>query len=48
VLWKNNFRYLRLMLQRDGHINEDVSHIIEAEWMKWRQASSVLYDKSVP
>ena len=36
------------MLQRDGDIDEDVSHRIKAGWMKWRQASSVLCDKRVP
>ena len=36
------------MLQRDGDINEDVSHRIKARWMKWRQASGVLCDKRVP
>ena len=42
---KDTFRYLGSMLQRDGDIDEDVSHRIKAGWMKWRQASGVLYDK---
>ena len=42
---KDTFRYLGSMLQRDGDIDEDVSHIIKAGWMKWRQASGVLCDK---
>ena len=45
---KDTFQYLRLMLQRDGDIDEDVSHRIKAGWMKWRQASGVLCDKRVP
>ena len=45
---KDTFRYLGSMLQRDGDIDEDVSHRIKAGWMKWRQASSVLCDKRVP
>ena len=45
---KGTFRYLRSMLQRDGDIDEDVSHRIKAGWMKWRQASGVLCDKRVP
>ena len=45
---KNTFRYLGSMLQRDGDIDEDVSHRIKAGWMKWRQASGVLCDKRVP
>ena len=45
---KDTFRYLGSMLQRDGDIDEDVSHRIKAGWMKWRQASGVLCDKRVP
>ena len=45
---KDTFRYLGSMLQRDGDIDEDVSHRIKAGWMKWRQASGVLCDKMVP
>ena len=48
VLRKDTFRYLGLMLQRDGDIDEDVSPRIKAGWMKWRQASGVLCDKRVP
>ncbi|KAM3242567.1 hypothetical protein ACQJBY_054912 [Aegilops geniculata] len=32
----------------DGGIDEDVNHRIKAGWMKWRQASGILYDKRVP
>ena len=45
---KDTFRYLGSMLQRDGDIDEDVSHIIKVGWMKWRQASGILCDKRVP
>jgi hypothetical protein len=45
---KDHFRYLGSMLQRDGDIDEDVSHRIKPGWMKWRQASGVLCDKRVP
>jgi hypothetical protein len=44
----DTFRYLRLMLQSVREIDEDVSHIIRAGWVKWRQASDVLCDKNVP
>ena len=43
----DTFRYLGSILQRDGDIDEDVSHKIKAGWMKWRQASGVLCDKRV-
>jgi hypothetical protein len=36
------------MVQSDGGIDEDVSHRIRAGWVKWRQASGILYDKKVP
>ncbi|KAG2588989.1 hypothetical protein PVAP13_5NG391443, partial [Panicum virgatum] len=45
---RDTFRYLGSMLQRDGDIDEDVSHKIKVGWMKWRQASGVLCDKKVP
>jgi hypothetical protein len=45
---KDTFRYLGSMLQKDGDIDEDLSHRIKAGWLKWRQASSVLCDPRVP
>jgi hypothetical protein len=36
------------MLQKDGDIDEDVSHRIKARWLKWCQASYVLCDLRVP
>jgi hypothetical protein len=45
---KDTFRYLGSMLQKNEDIDEDVSHIIKAGWLKWRQASSVLCDPTVP
>ena len=45
---RDTFRYLGSMLQSDGEIDEDVSHRIRAEWVKWRQTSSVLCDRKVP
>jgi hypothetical protein len=31
---KDIFRYLRSMLQKNGDIDEDVSHRIKADWLK--------------
>jgi hypothetical protein len=45
---KDIFRYLRSILQKDGDIDEDLSHRIKAGWLKWRQASGVLCDLRVP
>jgi hypothetical protein len=35
------------MLQKNGDIDEDVSHRIKVGWLKWRQASAVLCDPRV-
>jgi hypothetical protein len=48
VAKKDTFRYLGLMLQKDGDIDEDVRHKISAGWLKWRQTSGVLCGKKVP
>jgi hypothetical protein len=45
---KDTFYYLGSMLPKDGDIDEDLSHRIKADWLKWRQASGVLYDLRVP
>jgi hypothetical protein len=45
---KDTFRYLGSMLQKNGDINEDVSHRIKPGWLKWHQASDVLCDPRVP
>jgi hypothetical protein len=45
---KDTFRYLRSMLQKDEDIDEDLSHRIKADWLKWRQDSDVLCDPRVP
>jgi hypothetical protein len=35
VLKKDIFHYLGSMLQKNGDIDEDVSHKIKAGWLKW-------------
>jgi hypothetical protein len=45
---KDTFHYLGSMLQKDGDIDEDLSHRIKIGWLKWRQASGVLCDPRVP
>ncbi|ONL97201.1 Retrovirus-related Pol polyprotein LINE-1 [Zea mays] len=45
---KDTFRYLGSMLQKEGDIDEDVSHRIKVGWLKWRQAAGVLCDPRVP
>ena len=48
VVQKDTFRYLESLLQKDGDIDEDVSHRISAGWLKWRQASGIICEKRVP
>jgi hypothetical protein len=48
VAQKDTFGYLGSMLQKDGDIDEDVRHRISAGWLKWRQVSSILYNRRVP
>jgi hypothetical protein len=48
VLKKDTFHYLGSMLQKNEDIDEDVSHRIKDDWLKWRQASDVLCDPMVP
>jgi len=38
------FEYLGSIVQNDGEIEVDVSHRIQAGWLKWRRASGVLCD----
>jgi hypothetical protein len=45
---KDTFCNLGSMLQKDVDIDEDVSHRIKADWLKWHQASGVLCDPWVP
>jgi hypothetical protein len=48
VAKKETFQYLGSMLQKDGDIDENVRHRISAGWLKWRQASGILCDRTVP
>ncbi|XP_070002243.1 uncharacterized protein [Nicotiana sylvestris] len=45
---RESFKYLGSIIQKDGEIDEDVTHRIRTGWMKWRLAFSVLCDKNVP
>nr|XP_009795786.1 PREDICTED: uncharacterized protein LOC104242434 [Nicotiana sylvestris] len=44
---RESFKYLRSIIQKDWEIDEDFTHRIRAEWMKWRLASDVLCDKNM-
>ena len=42
------FRYLILIIHKDGEIEEDVNHKRRVGWIKWRSASRVLFDRRIP
>ena len=41
-----HFKYLGSIIQKDGKINSDVNHRIQAGWLKWR-ATRVLCDRNI-
>nr|XP_043623303.1 uncharacterized protein LOC122595072 [Erigeron canadensis] len=45
---KESFRYLGSMIHKSGGIDEDVTHRIQAGWMKWGAATGVMCDKRIP
>ncbi|XP_070006271.1 membralin-like protein At1g60995 isoform X2 [Nicotiana sylvestris] len=45
---RESFKYLGSIIQKNGEIDEDVTHRIGVGWIKWRLASGVLCDKNVP
>ena len=47
-IYNNILFYFGSLVQNDGEIEADVSHRIQARWLKWRRASGVLCDKKVP
>ncbi|XP_019232341.1 PREDICTED: uncharacterized protein LOC109213051 [Nicotiana attenuata] len=48
VLERDSFKYLESIIQGNGEIDEDVTHHIGAGQMRYRLASGILCDKSVP
>ncbi|CAN6559787.1 unnamed protein product [Malus baccata var. baccata] len=47
-LGSDHFCYLGSILQKNGELDEDLNHRIQAGWMKWKSASSVLYKRRMP
>nr|XP_043615961.1 uncharacterized protein LOC122587864 [Erigeron canadensis] len=45
---KVSFRYVGSVIHKSGRIDEDVTHRIQAGWMRWRAASGVICDKRIP
>ena len=44
----SHFKYLSSIIQKDGEIDSDVNHRIQAGWLKWRSATGVLCDRNIP
>ena len=42
------FKYLGSVIQSNGEIDGDVTHRIQAGWLKWRAATRVFCDKKFP
>ncbi len=42
------FKYLGSIIQKNGDIDQDVAHRIKSGWVKWRAATGVLCDRSIP
>ena len=42
------FNYLGSIIQSNGEIDWDVTHRIQAGWLKWRAATGVLPDRKIP
>ena len=45
---KECFKYLGSFIQKNGDIDQDVAHRVKAGWLKWRAATGVLCDRSIP
>jgi len=43
----SHFKYLVSIIQKDGEINSDVNHRIQADWLKWRSAIEVLCNRNI-
>ena len=43
-----HFKYLGSIIKKDGGIDSDVNHRIQASWLKWRSATGVLCDRNIP
>ncbi|KAJ8710865.1 hypothetical protein PYW08_009380 [Mythimna loreyi] len=44
----SDFRYLGSLIQGNGEIDRDVTHRINAGWMKWRQVTGTTCDPRMP
>jgi len=47
ISMSSHFKYLSSIIQKDGKINSDVNHKIQAGWLKWRSAIGFLCDRNI-
>ena len=47
ILKSDHFRYLGLMISKDGEFGDDVTHRIKVGWLKWRSAFGILCDRRI-
>ena len=45
---EDKFKYLGAMIDKEGNMNKEINHRIQAGWNSWRMASGVLCDRRVP
>ena len=38
---------MRFIIQNNGEINEDICNRIRGDWMKWRDASRIFYNRCI-
>ena len=43
----SHFKYLGSIIQMVGELNSDVSHKIQAGWLKWKSAIGILCDHNI-
>ena len=47
ILRVKQFRYLGLIIQDSGEIDNDINQQMKIGWQKWKNASEVLCDKKI-
>ena len=43
----SHFKYLGSIIQKNGEIDSDINHRIQADWLKWRSATGALCDRNI-
>ena len=43
----NTFKYLRATLAENGHLDAEMTHIIQSGWRNWKSVSGILCDRII-